>query len=287
VYAVASGAFGTLTNGKIFIYPVASAWKAEDVSWNKPPVTETVPIDSVETNKVGLWESFTITNHVKKTVENGSNNYGYLFKFKKPDLGLYFYPCDYSDQKLRPKLIVTYTTGAVDTEKPKISITAPQNGTVLKPGSKIDIQWSATDNTGVVSRSIYYSITNDSTWIKIDSSSGNTGIYSWTIPNIQSSNFKIKITAYDAAGNFASIVSKPFSINSTRVILNNTSNILAKEYAVTVFSMQGKKINSFTINNIYELQKKLHSGVSILQINGRLYKIINSGAQSKNYHKLY
>jgi len=48
----------------------------------------------------------------------------------------------------------------------------------------------------------------------------------------------------------------------------------AKNYAVTVYSVQGKQIACFTTKNICSINKMLPTGVTIVKINGQKMKVV-------------
>lgn len=173
----------------------------------------------------------------------------------------------------------------IDTQAPEANVTSPSGGEELKVGETHDVTWTATDNVGVVSRSIYLT-TDGSTYDLVDSSDDNTGTYSWTIPNETSINCKVKVNAYDAMGNMGSDESGVFSIGPTSII-NNLSEAnkmitirknsqsysiylpFSGNYTVAISDVQGKLLTSFTTANgigWYNVPASLSSGMHIVSI---------------------
>jgi hypothetical protein len=75
-------------------------------------------------------------------------------------------------------------------------------------GSSHDILWSASDNLGVTKIvSLYYSTDGGSSWIPIDENEFNDGLYAWIIPDTPSTGCRVKVKAYDEAGNAGEDVS--------------------------------------------------------------------------------
>ena len=61
--------------------------------------------------------------------------------------------------------------------------------------------WTASDNVGVASVDLDYSLNDGASWGSIVQGSGNTGSYAWPVPNTTSSACKVRVSAHDAAGN--------------------------------------------------------------------------------------
>lgn len=158
-----------------------------------------------------------------------------------------------------------------DLVAPTITITAPVSGAVLKVGSVAQIKWTATDNVSVVSRSIYCSTNNGTNWTKVDSATGNTGTFNWTVPNTLSKTCKMQINAYDAAGNKGTIISSTFTIDpATGIVMDHQFNVpIAEKYSVTIMNIQGKQLAAFevrTLEQIHQMRKDLPSGIHIVNI---------------------
>jgi hypothetical protein len=97
-----------------------------------------------------------------------------------------------------------------DTEPPVVSVTAPNGGEVMTVGSTYTLTWTATDNVGVTSTSLYYSYDGGANYDLIANLSGNPGTYDWTVPNTPSTQCLVQVYAYDAAANEGSDVSDGF-----------------------------------------------------------------------------
>lgn len=106
---------------------------------------------------------------------------------------------------------------------PLTCLTAPNGGENLTGGEVFEITWNNTaisDNYGLRDNPIalYYTPNAGQTWILIDNEQQNDGSYSWTVPNINSTQVKVKLTAFDLAGNSASDESNNyFTITSNLV----------------------------------------------------------------------
>lgn len=106
--------------------------------------------------------------------------------------------------------------GFSDTLAPAATVLAPNGGESWAAGSVQTIQWSATDNVGVSSVTLSYSTSGPSgPFQTISAGEANDGSYSWTVPNLPSTNVFVKATAFDAASNSGEDLSDaPFTITA-------------------------------------------------------------------------
>ena len=173
----------------------------------------------------------------------------------------------------------------IDSEPPVVEVTSPSSGDELQAGAVHNIEWTATDNVGVVSRAVYFS-TGGVTWELIDSSDDNTGTYAWTVPDEASTNCRIKIYAYDAMGNAGEGESSTFTITGTGIITNlseagNRISFCKKPdapimyipftgaHTVTISNVQGKLLTSFAVSTRggwYAMPELYSSGMHIVSI---------------------
>jgi hypothetical protein len=128
---------------------------------------------------------------------------------------------DYSNKQ--GSSIVSFSV--VDTTKPVVSITSPTGAESWLGGSSHDITWTATDNIGVVSRAIYFAPDSVTFTTLLDSSITNTGSWSWTLPDTTSVLCKVRVIAYDAAGNAKSSTSGKFTINKSSYTISGNAGI--------------------------------------------------------------
>ena len=97
----------------------------------------------------------------------------------------------------------------LDDTPPTLNLTSMNSG-ILKGGAAATISWTASDSGAGVSASgidIRYSTDAGSTWNTVSLGLSNSGTYSWTVPAVDSSQVRIKVTATDNAGNITSVVS--------------------------------------------------------------------------------
>jgi beta-lactamase superfamily II metal-dependent hydrolase len=113
------------------------------------------------------------------------------------------------DSILAPGIADTLTNSgqAVDSTPPVVSLTAPNGGEVLAAGGTANVTWQATDNVGVSSVDLAYSLDSGTTWSPIAAGQSNTGTFGWSVPNSPTAACRVRVTARDAAGNSASAAS--------------------------------------------------------------------------------
>jgi len=82
-----------------------------------------------------------------------------------------------------------------------VKLTSPDGGETLTSGTTHTITWT-TNNTKnpVASVKLVYTTNGGSTWTLIDTPSGNPGSYDWTVPNVSSTNCKVKVVLKDVSG---------------------------------------------------------------------------------------
>ena len=105
----------------------------------------------------------------------------------------------------------------VDTAAPIVTVTSPNGGEVWMGGSTHTITWTATDdNMADNPITLHYSSDGGSNWTQIATGEPNDGSYDWNTSELNGSNFKVKVTAVDKAGNEGSDVSDVvFTIDNT------------------------------------------------------------------------
>jgi hypothetical protein len=89
-----------------------------------------------------------------------------------------------------------------DGTDPSVTVTQPNGGEVWDIDSFFDVQWIATDNVGVTTVDILLSSDGGATYPDtISTGEANDGVYSWQVDVSPTTQARIKVVAYDAAGN--------------------------------------------------------------------------------------
>ncbi len=146
----------------------------------------------------------------------------------------------------------------IDTTDPSITITSPNGSEIWYIDSSRNITWTATDNCSVASRTIVFSTDNGSNWTVLDSSAGNTGTWSWVIPNISSTQCRVRVRVYDQSGHSnADTSDASFEIKETPDVTNPVVSVTAPtagesvksttNYNVTWTATDNKSVESISI----------------------------------------
>ncbi|MBI5836794.1 MAG: T9SS type A sorting domain-containing protein, partial [Candidatus Eisenbacteria bacterium] len=92
----------------------------------------------------------------------------------------------------------------LDTMAPVVVVTSPVGGESWVGGSTHNVTWTATDNVGVDSVNVDYSLTGTGgAWITLAHSLANSGSYPWLLPAVLSDSAVVRVTAFDHAVNAA------------------------------------------------------------------------------------
>jgi hypothetical protein len=95
---------------------------------------------------------------------------------------------------------VTPTT-AVDTTPPAIAVIAPNGGETIAANTTVNVQYTASDVSGVPAVSIDMSDDGGVTWKPVARDIPNAGSYAWFVPNRPGAATRIRVKATDGAGN--------------------------------------------------------------------------------------
>jgi len=96
---------------------------------------------------------------------------------------------------------------AADVVAPTVAVLAPNGGQTLACGAATNITWSASDNVGVTTVDVAYSLDNGSTWSPVATAVPNSGSAGWSVPNTPTTQGLVEVSAHDAAGNTGTALS--------------------------------------------------------------------------------
>ncbi|RYZ71217.1 MAG: hypothetical protein EOP09_04970, partial [Proteobacteria bacterium] len=110
-------------------------------------------------------------------------------------------------------------TVIVDQTNPNVSLTSLTGGGTYAGGSAQNVTWTATDaNISGTPIKLEVSSNSGTSWTTISGATAlaNSGSFSYTLPSVNSSTYRVRVTATDDAGNSASSASaSEFSIDSS------------------------------------------------------------------------
>ncbi|MBN2069957.1 MAG: T9SS type A sorting domain-containing protein [Candidatus Krumholzibacteriota bacterium] len=114
--------------------------------------------------------------------------------------------------------IIPYLTpsGATDTISPSVDLIDPDGAEVMQAGSYYSVNFTADDPSGISHINIYHSDDGGTTFVPVGSNEPTGTGFSWFVPNYPGISNRIKVEAFDNAGNRGSDFSLgDFSITAT------------------------------------------------------------------------
>ncbi|GAB7095498.1 hypothetical protein JCM30237_26520 [Halolamina litorea] len=96
------------------------------------------------------------------------------------------------------------STFSIDSTPPTVTLDAPNGGESFDGGETVTVEWTADDAiAGVDSVDIDYSTNGGASWSAVTEGTVNDGSFAWTIPDIDTTDARVRVTATDALGQFA------------------------------------------------------------------------------------
>ncbi len=97
-----------------------------------------------------------------------------------------------------------WATRNLDTAAPTVTVLTPNGGESVLQGSDLAVSWTASDNVGVTTVDLDYSLNGaGGPWTAIAHGIANTGGATWTTPLVASDSVMVRVRAVDAANNAA------------------------------------------------------------------------------------
>ena len=189
-----------------------------------------------------FWQNCTTANSgTTYTIVDSTNEVKNLYLYSKDEAG--------NVSSTYDTIQVTY-----DTTNPVVSLTAPLNTLIAKENDSISISWGAITETNLAANATFldYSLDNGTTWTSLVSNISNTSPYSWTAPQGNSDQVKVRIRVVDQAGNTGTSTSDAFVLDSTAptiisITLNGGTALTSS--GTTTISLQGSD-NVSTIKEV-------------------------------------
>ena len=153
----------------------------------------------------------------RRIVDMGNCNHNNSWRVKGLAEGTYYWSVQAIDNNFAGS---NFSPEEIFSIGQQIAVLSPNGGEVWLAGSIQNIIWNSTD---VVDVKIEFSSDNGINWISIVDSVPSTGIYDWTVPNVLTSQGRIKISDITDP-NIFDISDGPFTIQSSKVITVLTPN---------------------------------------------------------------
>jgi subtilisin family serine protease len=170
---------------------------------------------------------------------------------------------------------------------PSVTVIQPNGGEVLYIGTEYEVIWDANDNVGIDSTLLDYSTDSGSTWTRIATLTGNPGSYMWTVCGPPSTTCRMKVTCYDAVGNFgsdmsdddfcppATFMANGKGVKSSRIVGFAVAGEWEEENTPKAhFALSQNFPNPFNPSTSisYSLAEKCHVKLTVYDVNGRVVK---------------
>lgn len=144
----------------------------------------------------------------------------------------------------------SFTIVSGDTTPPTVSVKAPAGSESLKGGDKFTINWASTDNKMLASHDLTLSTDGGATFpvTIVTGLAGTAQSFEWTVPAINTDKAKVRVTAFDGAGNAGT----GDSTNAFRIAVSDFT-LAVTPATLTVapgkpatFSISAQPLNGFT-----------------------------------------
>lgn len=152
-----------------------------------------------------------------------------------------------------------------DPTPPVATLTSPDGGEVWKVGSVHDITWTATDAVGVTAVTLAYSTNGGASFLNpIATGIANTGSYAWTVPVANTTWAKVRVIAYDAAGNAGrDSSSATFTMNYCNIVASAGTGGGVSPSGTTSLTSGASQAYTITPTTGYQIADVLVDGSSV------------------------
>jgi len=178
--------------------------------------------------------------------------------------------------------ILTCSESVTDIEPPVVAVLNPNGGELCQCGSSFDVQWTATDNVGIISVSIFLSTDGGSTFPDtVAIGEPNDGQFTWFLPQVDSDKARIKVVAMDPSFNEGDDMSdEDFTLwGSLSGVEPDASPDIPRELILNV-------INSGMARIVFGLPSSSQVNLDVYDVSGRLVETLVSGRRAEGYHTI-
>jgi beta-lactamase superfamily II metal-dependent hydrolase len=171
----------------------------------------------------------------------------------------------------------------VDIAPPTVTVDSLTGGEVLLTGAIQPITWTAVDNVGVTTVDLAYSTDGGVTYPNvIDSGLPNSGSYSWVVPDTETAQARVRVTAHDAAGNLGADASgADFEIRSP---VSGVADVVLG--AGEMMRVYPNPASARAVHVLCRVPQASVVNVSIFDVTGRLVRRLESGSSANGVHDL-
>ena len=153
-----------------------------------------------------------------------------------------------------------------DQSAPVVAVSSPDGGEVWEAGSLQSVTWSASDNVGVASVDVDYSLSGASgPWAAVQHGVANTGTLSWTLPAQTTDSALVRVTASDAALNSAG----DLSAATFRIVPSSATDVPGGEVLAFGIGRPAPNPSRDAVRLQYTLPAADHVRLDVLDVLGR------------------
>jgi len=155
------------------------------------------------------------------------------------------------------------------TSPPSITLTMPSGGEVVEDESNLVLMWTREGTPDIPAVSIEYSLTGaDGPWLSIEDSTGNSGLYIWTLPNLDATSHDcyVHISEFEL-GRVVGMNDIPFTIIDVSSI--GEKGRLPEDFAISAYPNPFNSAVTITVAGVGATHE-LPLRVEIFDMNGRL-----------------
>ena len=156
-------------------------------------------------------------------------------------------------------------TVPIDNQSPVVTVISPNGGEVWFPGSTQNIVWSATDNVGVTSVDIDYSLDGGATYpVNVATGIANSGSFAWLVPGPPTTQGRIRVTAREAGcGVGVDASDADFIVRDPVIISSAGPNGSITPNGTTSVSFGGSQSYAIAADPCYSIADVKVDGVSV------------------------
>jgi len=177
------------------VYPVNAT---PTVSASASPTSLTLPVSSTQLTSTSADEDGDVLTHWWKVTSAPAGSSPKLATPTQANTavtgmilpGTYSFQHVVTDQFSFATSSTVSVTVAAGASPELFSLTAPNGGETYEPGQTVRIRWSSANFSGNVKLEFF----NGSTWSVISASTANDGIEPWTVPSVQYSGCKVRVS---------------------------------------------------------------------------------------------
>ncbi len=175
---------------------------------------------------------------------------------------------------------------------PSVTVIQPNGGEVLYIGQEYEIMWDASDNVGIDSTLVDYSVDSGNEWTRIATLVGNPGSFIWTVTGPPSDQCRVRVTCYDAVGKIGSDMSDddfcppgPGLASSFNGESGGGMTIAAPEDAPKKYALYQNSPNPFNPSTLikYALKENCNVRLDVYNVLGQRITTLVNEYQTEGY----